>query len=166
MWPVRALPELVGTYTLQSDRFHVTEDQIVGFPQQGLDLKYALLEVLQVINHHAQEVGLCLLIKSSCIDDIFLDDLMEEEEGVFVLGEASTVSNYTPVCLVGEANKFLLEGCPPRNAILLLLLDVFAGHVGGVVEQGHVPLHDGLAVLAGVHAVLTVDILFDEALRA
>ena len=91
---------------------------------------------------------------------------MEEEEGVFRLGEALIVSNYAPVCLVGEANKFQLEGCPPRNAILLLLLDVFAGHVGGVVEQRHVPLHDALAVGAGLHAVRTGDVLVDEALRA
>ena len=166
MGSVRAQPELFGTYPLQRGCLNITEDQVVGFLQHRLDLKYALLEAFQVFYHHAQEVGLGLCIKSSGIDDILLDDLVEEEEGVFRLGEAPIVSNYAPVCLVSEANKLLLEGCPPRNAILLLLLDVFAGHVGGVVEQRHVPLHDALAVRAGLHAVLTVDVLVDEALRA
>ena len=49
-----------------------------------------------------------------------------------------------------EGIELFLEGRSPWDAVLLLFLNVFAGHVSSIVQQHDVPLHDSITILAGV----------------
>ena len=90
---------------------------------------------------------------------------MVEKEWVFSLGEA-LLADKTFAGGVSEGLELFLESSSPRNSIFFLLLDVLAGHVSGVVKQGHVPLHDCLAVASRLLAIFAVDLLVDHALGA
>ena len=83
------------------------------------------------------------------IKHLLLDDSMEEVEGFFILGEVT--SDKVGMDLSSHRIKLFLESRAPRDAILFFLLDVFLGHVGGVVEQRDPALHNHLAVVTSHH---------------
>ena len=89
------------------------------------------------------------------------------EEQKWVHGHVETL--FTDKAFLGsvcKGVKLFFEGRSPRNAILLLLLNVFARQVRGVVQQRDVPLHKHLAVVARPHAVVSLDLLGRQALDA
>lgn len=144
---------------------YILEDAEVRLFEHRLDLEQVLLEKFEVLSHHGKEVSLGSSVESGCIHGVLLDNLVEEEEGVFSLGEAALIDQ-SLVSTVRELIELFLEGSPPRDAILFFLLLVLAWHVGGVVKESDVPLHHFLAELASRLGVLPVDVFVDEALGA
>ena len=83
---------------------------------------------------HAHEVGLGHGVENSCLKRVLLDNLVKEDKWVFILGERSIFINHQLVKVVSVGIKFLFESAAPRDAILLLFLDVLVRHLSRVVE--------------------------------
>ena len=162
---VRVHLSLLKLEVVQSLSLHIFKDLIVGLLEHGFDLVQALLHRLQVLHHHAKEIGLGILVKRGGVKRILLDNLMKEEEGLIVRVE-SLIADASLESFISELIKLFLEGRSPGDAILLLLLNMLNVHVRGIIKKGHVPLHHILAELTGILTSITVDIKVDEALGA
>ena len=106
-----------------------------------------------------------VLIKGCGVETIFLDNLMEEKEGLIVRVE-SLFTDASLESFISEFKELFLEGRSPRDAVFLLLLNMLNVHVGGIIQKGYVPLHHLLAECTRILTGFTIDIEVDEALGA
>ena len=91
---------------------------------------------------------------------------MHKFEGIQVLSKLGAIVDEASMQVISGGEEFFLEGGSPWDAVLLLLLNVFAGHIGGIIQKCNESLHEFLAVLLSLNTLVDVDLLIDETLGA
>ena len=64
-----------------------------------------------------------------------------------VIARDETLIDTSLESLLCEFKKLFLEGRSPRDAVLLLLLNMLTVHLGGIVEERYISLHHLLTEL-------------------
>ena len=156
---------LFDSDTLEGLSLDIFEDFEFRLLKHSFDLVQTLLEELQILSHHRQEVSLRHGIESSGVKCILLDDFVEEQEGILGLREA-VGADQACVSLLGEGKELLLESSSPGDTVFFLLLDVLAGHVSCVIKEGNETLHHVGAESTSFNAIFPVDLFVNEHLCA
>ena len=138
----------------------------IGLFEQSFYLEHAFLKHLQLVDHQCQVLCLGSCIKSSSINNVFFDDLMQQSEWIFDIFECCRLISFHHAFLqfTDQGIEFNFEGRPPRNAILFFLLNVLAWHVSCVVQDIDVSLHHLGAKYSSFYKFSIVNLRCDEAL--
>jgi len=153
---------LISAQSLEAASLDLFEDKVIRLLEQSFDLVEDFLEHLKVLSHHGQEICLAHSIESRRIECVLLNNLMEEPKRVFSLREAF-LADQAFEGGVSEGVQLFFKGRAPGDTVLLLLLNVLAWHVSGVVQKSHVPLHYALAEITSCHAIVTIDLFLSKA---